>query len=170
MPRPQNNQYYAPYFQRYIDITKGDSIAELITNHENEIYIGYNNITEEKALYAYADGKWTAKELFQHVIDTERVFAYRAIHIARKDTTPLASFDENSWAGNSLANARPLASIKQEFNAMHRSTILLLQSFNDDQLLHRGIASNHETDVNALAYIIFGHLLHHKKILQEKYL
>ncbi len=170
MPRPHNKQYYSPFFQPYIDLTKGDSIAELIENHENEIYIGYNNISEEKALYAYADGKWTAKELFQHVIDTERVFAYRAISIARKDPAPLPSFDEKSWAANSLANARPLLSLKQEFNALHRSTVLLLQSFTDGQLVHRGIANGYETDVNALAFIIFGHLLHHKEILQEKYL
>jgi uncharacterized damage-inducible protein DinB len=170
MPRPQNNQYYAPYFQRYIDLTKGDSIAELITNHEQEIHIFYNSIPEEKSMYAYEANKWTMKEVLQHIIDCERVFMYRALHISRKDAAPLSGFDENSWSDNSLANERSLDSLKEEFNALHKSTVLLLQSFTDNQLLRKGIAGNNEVDVNALAYIDFGHILHHKKILQEKYL
>jgi uncharacterized damage-inducible protein DinB len=169
MPRPENNHYYAPYFQRYIDYTKGNSIAELIANHEQELNTFYNSIPEEKSMFAYEANKWTVKEVLQHIIDCERVFMYRALHIARKDTAPLSSFDENSWAENSLANGRTLASLKEEFNALRKSTIALLQSFTDNQLLQKGIAGNNEIDVNALAYITFGHALHHKKILQEKY-
>jgi len=106
----------------------------------------------------------------QHVIDAERVFAYRALRFSRKDATPLASFDENAYAQNANAKERTLQSLKDEFNALRHATDLLLQSFNAEQLNSKGIASNKSITVNALAFIIYGHLLHHKKLIEERYL
>jgi uncharacterized damage-inducible protein DinB len=166
-PAPQDA---AEFYHGYINHAKGNSIAEVITNHSAQLKEFYNNLPEEKADYAYASGKWTIKELLQHIIDAERVFCYRALRFARKDPTPLSSFDENSYAQHSNAAGRTLQSLKDEFNALRISTDIMLSSFNQDQLNARGTASNKSITVNALAFIIYGHLLHHKAILGERYL
>ncbi len=166
-PAPQDA---AEFYHSYINHAKGNSIADVMSKYATQLKEFYNNLSEEKADYAYAQGKWTIKELLQHIIDAERIFAYRALRIARKDTTPLASFDENSYAQHSNAKNRTLQSLKDEFNAVRASTDLLLASFNEDQLNASGTASNKSITVNALAFIIYGHLLHHKTIIEERYL
>ena len=110
------------------------------------------------------------KELLQHVIDAERIFSYRILRIARKDKTPLASFDEDNYAANSLASERNFDSIKEEFLAVRKATDLLLLSLNEEQLAQQGIASELPVTANAIAFITFGHMLHHKGVLEEKYL
>lgn len=160
----------APFYHKYISYVQGDTIADIISNHAQELLDFYNALPEEKGDYAYFPGKWTVKELFQHVIDAERVFAYRAMRFARKDTTPLAGFDENSYAVNAFSQERSLASLKAEFTALRQANNLMLSTFNDEQLSRSGIASDKPVTVNALAFIMFGHLLHHKNILAERYL
>lgn len=169
MSKPVEGEF-APYTLAYITLVKGDSVAEVIANHTEELNDFYNNLPEDKADYKYEEGKWTIKEVLQHVIDAERIFAYRALRIARKDATPLPGFDENTYTINSNAKARTLASLKEEFAAVRRSTVLLLQSFNDEQLNQKGVASNQPVTVNSIAYIAYGHLLHHKNIIAERYL
>jgi uncharacterized damage-inducible protein DinB len=129
----------------------------------------FKNIPEEKAPYRYAEGKWSVKEMLQHIIDTERIFGYRALSIARKDTTPLPGFDENTYANASKAGERSLAGLIEELKAVRTSTDLLLKSFTEDDLQQTGITNGHPNTVNAIGYIIFGHILHHKKILEERY-
>lgn len=107
--------------------------------------------------------------MLQHVIDAERVFSYRAMRISRNDSTPLPGFDENEYAKYSGASARSLSSLKEELAAVRNATDLLLQSFTEEQLAIKGTASNQPVTVNALAYIIYGHLIHHKNILEERY-
>lgn len=160
----------AEFYHRYINYTKGKSVKEIIANHSNEIHDFYNNLPEEKANYAYAEGKWTIKQLLQHIIDAERIFTYRALRIARKDKTPLPGFDENAYAENDGSSNRTLQSLKDEFNAVRIATDFLLNSFNDTQLNQTGTASNKSITANALCFITLGHLLHHKLILEERYL
>jgi len=166
-PSPKDSN---EFYHGYIDRAKGNSVAEVMENHIKEIKDFYNDLPEEKANYAYAHGKWTIKELLQHVIDAERVFCYRALRFARKDTTPLQSFHENSYAKNSNAGSRTLQSLKDELNAVRNSTDLMLSSFNEEQINSSGTASNKYITVNAIAFIIYGHLLHHKRIIEERYL
>jgi len=166
-PAPQDS---AEFYHRYINYTKGDSVKEIVANHSNEIHDFYNSLPEEKATYAYAEGKWTIKQLMQHIIDAERIFTYRALRIARKDPTPLPGFDENAYADNDGSANRTLQSLKDEFNAVRTSTDFLLSSFNEDQLNEIGTASNKSITTNALCFITLGHLLHHKLILEERYL
>ena len=169
MPRPAPND--APeFFHRYINCTNGNSLSEVMTNHTAELKEFYNSLPDDKADYAYAPGKWTIKNLLQHIIDAERIFAYRTLRIARKDTTPLAGFDENMYAENANAGGRTLQSLKDEFNAVRSSTDMLLGSLNEDQLSATGTASNKSITANAIAFVIFGHLLHHKAIIKERYL
>ena len=169
MPKPLEGEY-APFAKGYVALVKGDNLKEIIANHASEIHSFYNSLPEEKADHRYEQNKWTIKELVQHIIDAERIFSYRALRIARKDFTPLPSFDENTFTANSNANSRTLLSLKEEFNAVREATDLLLQSFDQEQLNQQGTAGNHPTTVNAIMYIIYGHLLHHINIIQQRYL
>lgn len=169
MPKPQASDFPA-YFGRYISQVTTDSLSEAVKKYAGALSTFYTNLPEEKADYRYAPGKWTLKELLQHMVDTERIMSYRLLRIARKDKTPLASFDENTYAENSLAGTRSFASIKEEFIALRKSTDLLIQSLNEEQLSAEGVASNNPVTANAVGYIIFGHMLHHKNVVEEKYL
>jgi hypothetical protein len=169
MPKPIATDFPA-YFSRYISKADANSLAEAVTIYAKSLLHFYTGLPEAKADYAYAPGKWTVKEVVQHVIDAERIFSYRVLRIGRKDTTPLPSFDENSYAENSLANNRSLASLKEEFVAVRKSTDLLINSLSEEQLAQEGVSSNLPITANAIGYIVFGHLLHHKEVLEERYL
>ena len=119
-------------------------------------------IPEEKADYAYADGKWTVKQLLQHVIDAERIFGYRALSLSRGEQQPLPGFDENGYGDHATARDRSLSSLASEFRNLRHSTIDLFASFNDQQLNELGVSSNHPTRANSLGFIILGHWKHHE--------
>ena len=169
MPKPQTTDF-PEFYGVYISKVEADSISKAATLYSDLLREFYTELPEEKAGYRYAEDKWTLKELLQHAVDTERIMSYRLLRISRKDKTPLASFDENEFAANSHANERSFASIKEEFVAVRKATDLLIQSLNEEQLAQQGIASNKPVTANAVGYIIFGHLLHHKKVIEERYL
>jgi uncharacterized damage-inducible protein DinB len=169
MQRPLENEY-ASFYNNYIALATGNNINDVIVNHNRTISKFYSNLPEEKADYAYAEGKWTIKDLLQHLIDAERIFVYRATRFARKDNQSLLGFEENDYAQNANAITRTLQSLKEELSALRKSTNLFLENLNDDQLAQNGAANNNLITVNAIAFIIFGHLLHHKNIIEERYL
>ena len=169
MNRPQTNEY-ASFYASYVSLATGNNISEVIKNHSQQLNDFYNNLPNSKADYAYATGKWTIKDLLQHLIDAERIFVYRATRFARKDKQNLLGFEENDYAANANATNRTLQSLKDELAALRVSTNLFLQTLNDEQLQQTGTANNHLISVNAIAFIIFGHLLHHKNIIEERYL
>ncbi|MBS1949198.1 MAG: DinB family protein [Bacteroidetes bacterium] len=160
----------AEYYHKYINASTEKEVLKAIKKNSAEFEKLLKKIPSKKLNHAYAEGKWTIKELLQHIIDAERVFAYRALRIARMDTTPLSSFDENSWASHSRAPERRWADLVKEFRWLRKSTEILFASFDEDQLLAKGTASNHEINVLALGYIIPGHVEHHINIIKEKYL
>ncbi len=168
MAKPQPGEHPIP-FDTYISQVEGDEVADLIKKYSADLAAFYTSLPEEKADYAYAPGKWSLKSVLQHVMDTERVFAYRLMCISRQDKTPMPSFDENSYAENSFAPDRSFASLKEEFLAIRKSTDLLIQSLNEKQLSAMGISGTHPAKANSFCFIIFGHLIHHKKITQERY-
>lgn len=161
---------FLPYFDRYISKVDAADHLEVLSKYGERLELFYKDLPETKADFAYAPDKWTLKDLLQHVVDTERIMSYRLLRIARKDETPLASFDENSYAANARAGERSFDSIKEEFLAVRRSTDLLIQSLQEDQLASAGLASGNRTTANAIVYIIFGHMIHHKTIVEERYL
>lgn len=169
MARPTEHDF-APYYGKYISLVKEDDIIEGLENQSSLVESFLNSIPADKWDYAYAEGKWTTKEVVQHIIDAERIFAYRALRIARKDETPLPGFDENTYAPASEAGKRTAAALIEELSAVRKSTALLFKSFNTGMLNARGTASNQAITVNALGFIILGHFYHHKNILQERYL
>lgn len=169
MTRPQPGDF-APYHTGYLNLVEADDLHTAIQKYSPVLLEFFNNLPEDKMDYRYAEGKWSVKELLQHVIDAERIFACRVLRIARHDKTPLPSFEENDYAANSEAGRRDRDSLLNEFKAVRISTDLLLQSFSPDQLQQKSVVSNHLLTANTIGYIIFGHLLHHKNILQERYL
>jgi uncharacterized damage-inducible protein DinB len=167
--RPEASEC-AEYYWRYIDrIPDGDIIAILAGQCEETIAT-LNGLTDEQADLRYAPGKWSIKEVIGHVIDAERVFAFRALSFARRDSAPLPSMEENEWANASNAAGRPLVQLLEDLAATRRSTITLLEGLDEAMATSRGVASGCEFSVRAIAYIIAGHELHHRGVLQERYL
>lgn len=136
---------------------------------------GANLILKNQETYAqlkdkiYAPGKWSVKQLLQHLIDLERVFAYRALRIARGDKTPMAGFDQDHYVDNARSNDLSIEDIIEEFLAVRKTTILMFQQFNDEELKRCGTASGFDISALALGFIICGHFVHHQKILESRY-
>ena len=169
MPKP-SPLTYAPYFKRYVELVPENDLIPAFRNQTAGIQEFLSNITEEKSAYAYAEGKWSIKELLQHVIDTERIFNYRALCFARGEKTNLPGFEENDYAANSLANSRTWLSLIDEFLAVRKSSELMFESFNEVVINNAGLSNNNPNTVASLGFITVGHYYHHKKILLERYL
>lgn len=173
MPRPQANEFpqqMPPYMLQYISLVEGDNIATVISKY-NDAHIHFiNALPQSKADYAYAENKWTVKEALQHIIDTERVFAYRALCIARGETQTLPGFDQNIFQEMSNAKHRSFDDLKEEFKAVRYATNILLQSLDNEQILRIGNVADYQASANAFAYTIYGHFIHHQNIFKERYL
>jgi uncharacterized damage-inducible protein DinB len=158
------------YYHKYINLVIKDDLRTTFEKHQTELVSFLKEIPKKKWNYRYAEGKWSIKEVVQHIIDAERVFSYRALCFARKDQTPLPSFDENIFAANSMADERSKKDLLKELKTVQESSAQMFNSFNEEQLDQSGVASEKSTYVKGIAYIILGHALHHKKILEERYL
>jgi hypothetical protein len=168
MARPKPEDYPA-YFNNYISQVAEDDL-ETAFQHQSKILEKVTaSVDEEKSKFAYAPGKWTIKEMWQHLIDAERVFNYRALCFARKETANLPSFDENIFAANSNANSRDWQSLREELENLSRSTNDLYKSFTEEMLSQKGIANNSSATVLSMAFTTIGHVNHHIKILKERY-
>ena len=158
------------HFHKYIAHVKGDDLMNALQKQTQSFTKLLRNIPKRKRDFRYEEGKWNIREVIQHIIDAERVFTYRSLCIARKDATPLPSFDENLYADNSKSAERKWKELWNEFMAVRLSTLLLFASFDEEQMDSKGIASGKEIQVIALGFIIAGHAKHHELILKEKYL
>ncbi len=160
---------YESYFNRYTALVQENSLLEAFEKQDGALNAYLNEISEEKSNYAYATGKWTLKEMLQHMIDTERIFTYRALAIARKDPANLPGFDENLYAEHSVTNRRSWKSLRMEMLAVRVSTRCLFDSFTPAMLESTGTFNNNEGKVNTMGLIIIGHMYHHLKIAGERY-
>lgn len=158
------------FYKNYVkQIDESDLLQALrISGHRMQELI--HSIPANQADFAYADGKWTVRELLCHLIDAERIFAYRALRFARNDKTPLAGFEENDYAPQANAASRSLQKIASEMVHLRASTIDLFEGFTPEMLVRKGSTNNNELSVVVLGFIIAGHETHHLKILQERYL
>ena len=169
MPRPDLSRVPVS-FHNYINQVPEDDLTKSF-KIQSEVFIRFlENIPPDKYDYRYAEGKWTLNELLQHVIDAERIFCYRALCFARKDATPLPSFDENSYAENSKAQNRNWNDLIEEFKAVRKATEYLFSSFDKEQLDSSGVSNKNPNYVLGMGFITIGHTLHHKKIIEERYL
>jgi len=168
MKRPQAEEFPL-FYKGYVDTVGDDVLAELEQQSESFPAL-LKNIPQEKASFAYAEGKWTIKELAGHVIDTERIMSYRALRIARNDATPLPGFDENDYVSNAHFADRSLESLADEFAALRKANMYLIRSLNEIEIDRSGISNEKPISVRALIYIMAGHVNHHSAILKQRYL
>jgi uncharacterized damage-inducible protein DinB len=169
MPRPDLNRVPG-FYHNYINQVPEDELMTAFKNQTPLIFDFLNNIPADKIDFAYAEGKWTIREMLQHIIDAERIFSYRSLRFARKDPTPLPGFDENLFAQTAKADKRTWNDLLEEFKAVRKATECLFGSFDEEQLNAEGV-SNHATNyVLGFGYITVGHCIHHMNVIKERYL
>lgn len=169
IPRPDASEYLA-YYGKYIDKVPDGDVLQTLRTQLDETLALVRGLPEEQGGHAYAPGKWSIRGVLQHVIDAERIFAYRALRISRGDATPLASFDENAYAQSANADARTLAELADELEHVRLGNLALFRSLGDEALARRGTASDAVVSARALVWIIAGHERHHVTLLRERYL
>lgn len=165
-----NNNEYSSFYKTYIEECGDYKLIEGLERNLNETLDFYKSIPIEKHEYSYDIGKWTIKEILQHVIDSERVFCYRALRFSRQDRTHLPGFEQDDYVPISMANMRSLKDMIEEFKILRKSSIHLFESFNKHMLLSTGYANENEMSVRAIGFIIVGHVNHHAKIIKKRYL
>jgi uncharacterized damage-inducible protein DinB len=161
---------YAEYYQKYIDLVKGDDIFRTLVEQNMESQNILNSFSESKGNYKYEEGKWTVKEVVGHMMDVERIFAYRALCIARGEKQPLPGMDQNTYVAQGNFNKRQLFDLNYEYRLLRESNILLFGGFDKSVLQNRGTASGYEVTVLSLMFMTAGHEKHHLNILLERYM
>ena len=161
---------FQKYIQRYIDQIPSENWLEEMINSGAETIQIFSGLDNEKSLFAYAEGKWTLKELLLHLIDCEKIFQYRALCFARKDETELAGFDEDDYVANSFANDRTLVSLLEEFRTVRQTSIIFYENLQNEALQYNGKANGNEISVENIGKVIVGHNFHHLKVIEERYL
>jgi hypothetical protein len=169
MQRPQPDEYNS-FYERYISLVPSGDVVATLTAQWTKTAGLLAGVPEEKGSHRYEPGKWSVKEMIGHMIDTERIMSYRAMRIARGDATPLAGFEQDDYVRNANFDGEKLAGLVDEFAAVRRSTTLLFKHMHTDACTRRGVANNNPISVRALAWIIAGHELHHRAVLEQKYL
>ncbi len=169
LARPEPKEY-AAFFSGYIALVPEGDIVDLLRKQFEKTSSWLSTIPAAKGDYAYAPEKWTVKEVVGHLADSERIFSYRALRIARGDTTPLAGFDEKKYVPSGLFGQRTMESLLAEFSSVRAATLSLLDGLPDAGWTRMGTANNAAISVRALVCAIAGHELHHAKILRERYL
>ncbi len=161
---------HAPYHSLYVDKVPAGDLLTLYAEQLAEVQATLRPVTEARAATAYAPGKWTIKEVIGHISDAERVFTYRAMRIARADSTPLAGFDENAWVPPARFNDRSLASLLDEWVAIRGASIALFAGLPREAVTRKGQASGYDVSVRGIAYVVHGHMAHHLGVLRDRYL
>jgi uncharacterized damage-inducible protein DinB len=161
---------YDSHFETYIKLVKTENFIEELEISLHDFIRFVQNIPLDKFDYRYAEGKWTIKDIIQHIIDAERIFSYRALRIARNDKTALPGFDENHYVDNTEANSRSLQELLSEMSAVRQATLFLFKSLTAEQLSRMGVASNKDISARALGYLTIGHMIHHQNVYKDRYL
>lgn len=167
MNKPESDEY-AEYYGKYVSRVDGD-VLPILDAQPAELRSMFEGIPEKKGTYAYESGKWTLKEVLSHLIDCERVFAYRMLRIARGDKTPIEGFEQDDYIATSNANDRSFADLLDEFDLQRRSNILFIRNLSDEAGRRLGTASDSTVSARAIVYMLAGHVLHHVAVLKERY-
>jgi DinB superfamily len=166
--RPEANEY-ASFYQTYVSKVLGNDIVAILEAQRLQMAQLFAARSEREGNFRYAPGKWTVKDTLGHIIDSERIFAYRALRIARQDTTPLSGFEQDDYVRAGRFGERSLTDLAEEFGLVRSATVALFRPLGEEAWARRGSANKNEVSVRALAYIIAGHELHHREILQDRY-
>ncbi len=168
---PANYEYpNAPYFAEYLQFDADSNLLEVFDQQTNQILAIYEPLTEQEANFAYAAGKWSLKQLLGHMVDSERIFAFRALAISRGETQSLPGFDENEYMDQAGYENQLAEEVLTQYKTTRAATIALIQSFTRTQGNAIGLANGHKISTRALSWMIAGHEKHHLRILQERYL
>jgi hypothetical protein len=167
--RPQPEEY-APYYDRYISLVPGNDILAALEDQRRETLLLLCGRTEADGDFRYAPDKWSLKEVLGHINDTERIMSYRALRISRGDETPIEGYEQDDYVRNGPFARCPLADLIEDYIAVRRATVSLFRNLEEPAWSRRGVANKNEVTVRALAYTIAGHELHHRRIIEEKYL
>ncbi|WP_420448417.1 DinB family protein [Candidatus Palauibacter sp.] len=169
MKRPRSDEH-ADYYSMYIDRVPHDRpLVDVLREAPATLEALLSSLPTEREHFAYETGKWTLREVLGHVIDAERLFSYRVLHLARGDTAELPGMDQDEWAAASNSGERSVADLLDEFRGLRAANAALFASFDEETLSRRGTASGFEFTVRALIHIIAGHELHHRDVLRERY-
>jgi uncharacterized damage-inducible protein DinB len=166
--RPEPGEY-AQYYDRYVSLVAGTDILGALDEQRRKTLLLLCGRDEAEGDFRYAAGKWSVKEVLGHVCDTERVFAYRALRISRGDRTPMEGFEQDDYVVNGPFAHAPLAELIDDYIAVRRATLTLLRNLEEGAWTRSGVANKNEVTVRGIAYIIAGHEVHHRRILEEKY-
>jgi hypothetical protein len=168
MNRPEANEY-ADYYANYIAKVPGSDVLSVLESQRLQMLQLFAGRSERDGSFRYAPGKWSVKEVLGHITDTERIFTYRALRFARGDQTPLPGFEQDDFVKNGAFGQRTLASLAEEFGLVRSASVALFRSFPEEAWSRRGVASQKEVTVRALAFMSAGHQMHHRIILEERY-
>jgi uncharacterized damage-inducible protein DinB len=166
---PPHSDEYGEFYQGYIDLVESPNVIQLLLQQGQQIYALIQKLSPDMADYRYENGKWSVKEVIGHLVDTERIMAYRALCISRGEQTSLPGYDQDDYVDEADFTNRSLQNLSTEYDALRNANISMFNSFNEKQILRKGTANNTTVSVRALAYIIAGHEKHHLNILEEKY-
>ncbi len=169
MSTQETPKAFPAYYNYYISLAPGNLVTNMRKAHDTTQII-LSRISEEKAGEAYAPGKWTIKEIIQHLIDSERIFAYRALRFARADKTALSGFEQDNYVASSNANNRSMLSLMREYACVRDASIALFEHFDEEMLNRRGTANKTEATVESIGRVIVGHEIHHMDVIKSKYL
>ena len=170
-PSQLQSTEYVSYYGNYIaQVTDEYTLIEELEISLHRFIKFVQDIPMDKFDYRYAEGKWTIKDIIQHIIDAERIFSYRALRFARNDKAELPGFEENEYVEEANGNQRSIMELLTELSSVRHATLLLFKSFNEEQVCRVGIASNNPMSVRAIGFVIIGHQNHHQKIFEERYL
>ena len=158
------------YFDKYISLSTSQDIEETLVESHNHLIQVVLPLTEEQMLFKYEENKWSIKDLIQHLIDTERVFAYRAMRFSRNDKTELSGFDENEFAQEAGADSKSKEQLLNEYIAVHKATIMFYNTLPAEAMERKGKAGGNEFSLIQIAHIIAGHIQHHLSVIEERYL
>jgi uncharacterized damage-inducible protein DinB len=167
--KPQPGEY-APYAATYVNKVPNGPVLEILDYLKESTYNFFSRMTAEQADYAYAEGKWTLKQVLGHMIDTERFFSFRAFCFSRGDKSPLPGFEQDDYVLNANFDARSIQDLANEFKVVRESSLYIYSSLSPEQQLLIGTASNHPVSVRALVYMTIGHEIHHLDIVKSRYI
>lgn len=167
--RPTESEY-PNYYQPYIKLVPEGDLLQILKDNFKEVVSLCEGISEEESLCRYAPGKWSVKEVLGHITDTERIMSYRLLRVGRGDQTPLAGFNETDYVHAAQTNNLPMEAILEDFKATRNAVITQIQNLPDEAWENKGNANGMEITTRAIAYIIAGHEMHHRKIIEERYL
>lgn len=165
---PQPDEY-GEFYQNYINLVDSPNVIQSLIQQGQQVYTIIQKLTQEEASYRYAENKWSVQEVIGHLVDTERIMAYRALCISRGEQKSLPGYDQDDYVREADFDHRSLQNLSTEYDALRNANISMFSSFNKEQIQRKGTANNTTVSVRALAYIIAGHEKHHLNVLEEKY-